>query len=262
MNGGLYRKGLSNFKFGLLFCGLIFYGYGEASESWYVVNNYTGTIGKYPIHLSIQSYDFGSDINIEGSYYYDHHNSPIALYGKETSGEIELCEISNKTDFKKYIITGDKYDPLQCPFKITKNGQTLKGKWEGNSIKLDVMLSKVASMNKTEIISKNGVLEVPFWGQTDKHIFIGIYEKYENEIVIHKINVVDKKSGHVIQTITPQDNQCDFGFYMTPIYQNMEQFSDSSISLNCYSTNADVTVEYEFENNKYVKVNNLIKLED
>lgn len=228
-------------------------GYSEASESWYVVDNYTGTIGKYPVHLSIQSYDFGSDVNVEGSYYYDYHNSPIVLFGKEKAGDIVLCEISGKENFERYIVSGDKYDATTCPFRITKYGQTLKGEWKNKNINLDVTLSKVASMDKYNITSKNGELDVPFWGDTDKHSFIGIYKQGDDGVTINEIKVLSKDDGQVIQVINPQDNKCDFGFYMTPIYQNVERFSSSSISLNCYSTNSDVSVEYRLKGNEYLK---------
>ncbi|CAI1009241.1 Uncharacterised protein [Serratia rubidaea] len=228
-------------------------GYSEARESWYVVDNYTGTIGKYPVHLSIQSYAFGSDVNIEGSYYYDHHNSPIVLFGKEKDGDIVLCEIFSKEDFEKYIVSGDKYNATECPFRITKHGQVLKGEWKNKNVKLDIVLSKFSSMNESNITSKNGELDVPFWGQTDKHSFIGVYEKDKDGVVINKIKVISKENGHVVQIINIQDKRCDFGFHMTPIYQNMEKFSNSSILLNCNSTNSEIEIEYVFVNGKYVK---------
>lgn len=236
----------------IFFCGGLC-GYTEASESWYVVDNYAGTIGKYSVHLSIQSYNFGSDVNIEGSYYYDSHNSPIALFGKENEGNIVLCEISSKADFEKYIVSGSKYDATKCPFKMIKYDRALKGEWKNKSISLDIALSKVSSMDKSNIISKNGELDIPFWGQTKKHSFIGVYKQGKDGVTINKIKVLSKDDGHIFQVINPQDKLCDFGFYLTPIYQNVEMFNDTSISLNCYSTNSDVTIEYGFINGKYVK---------
>lgn len=233
--------------------GMVFCNNCDASSGWYIVNNYVGTIGKYPVHLSIQSYDFGKDVNIEGSYYYDSHRAPIALYGKEVSGVIELCEAATKKDFEKYIASGDKFDLSKCPLKITKNGQELNGEWRGSKRKLDVTLKNVSSMDQTSIVSENGTVEIPFWGQTDKHSFIGVYEKDGADISINKIKVLDKTNGNVIQVITPQKQECEFGFYMTSIYQNVEGFNNNSIYLNCYSTNADVIVDYTFDNNKYVE---------
>lgn len=256
MNG---RGRIKTNKFVVLFFVFCFWFFfcscSYAVSSWYVVNNYTGVIGKYPVHLSIQSYDFGKDVNIEGSYYYDHHRSPIALYGKEVSGMIELCEVSNKKDFEKYIVLGDKFDLSQCPLKITKHGQNLNGEWHNSKRKLDVSLKHVSSMFPRNIVSESSTVEIPFWGQTDKHSFIGVYEKEGTDIVINKIKVFDKKSGNVIQIITPQKQECQFGFYMTSIYQNVEEFDSNSIFLNCYSTRANVTVGYKFDKNRYIKRN-------
>ncbi|CCP05897.1 hypothetical protein [Erwinia amylovora] len=251
----LSKVRLRKFKVAFIFLGGFLCGYSEASESWYVVDNYTGTIGKYSVHLSIQSYDFGGDVNVEGSYYYDRHNSPIVLFGKEKAGDIILCEISSKADFERYIVSGDNYDSTKCPFRITKHDQILKGEWGNKNIKLDVVLSKVASMNTTNIKSENGELDVPFWGQTDKHSFIGIYKQGKDRVIINEIKVLNKNNSQVVQVINPQDKNCDFGFHMTPIYQNVEQFSSSSISLNCYSTNSDVSVEYGLKGNKFLKNN-------
>ena len=56
---------------------------GKAFAGWYQVKNYEGSIGPNPVHLSLQRYDgFGSGITVEGSYFYDAKQSPIALYGK------------------------------------------------------------------------------------------------------------------------------------------------------------------------------------
>ncbi|WP_336215310.1 hypothetical protein [Enterobacter sp. P82] len=241
------------FFFSLFVFGMVFCNNSDASSNWYVVKNYIGTIGKYPVHLSIQSYDFGKEVSIEGSYYYDRHRAPIALYGKDVSGVIELCEATTKENFEKYIASGDKFDLSKCPLKVIKNGQELNGEWHDGKNKLEVSLRNVSSMDKTSIVSENGIVEIPFWGQTDKHSFIGIYEKDGADISIAKIKVLDKTNGNVIQVITPQKQECEFGFYMTPIYQNVEGFNNNSIYLNCYSTRADVIVNYKFDDNKYVE---------
>ncbi|MFI8418643.1 hypothetical protein ACQKDS_19755 [Serratia sp. NPDC078593] len=251
---GFNKCMLSNLKVIFIFFGSFFCGNSEASESWYVVDNYIGTIGKHPVHLSIQSYDFGGGVNIEGSYYYDRYNSPIVLFGKESVGNITLCEISSKKEFERYIVSGDKYDSTKCPFRIIKRNQILKGVWKNNNVKLDVVLSKVSSMNKSNVKSESGELDIPFWGDTEKHYFIGVYKQSGNKVIINKVKVINKNDGQVIQIINPQDEDCDFGFYMTPVYQNIERLSRSSILLNCYSKDSSISVEYEFKGYEYLKI--------
>lgn len=226
--------------------------YSFANSSWYMVNNYEGKIGAYSVHLSLQSYDFGDNVNVEGSYYYDKHRSPIVLYGKETKDRIELCEVNDKKTFDEYIMSGQHYDATKCPFQVSKTGNNITGVWQNDKVKLDVTLSKTSELDKSNI--SGGKIEIPFWGQTENHSFIGVYESGTDGIVINKVKVINKKDGGVLQVINPQLNNCDFGFYMTPIYQNIEVLNKSTMSLNCYSTNSDITVEYGLKNGKYLQI--------
>lgn len=226
-----------------------------ADDSWYVVHNYEGRIGKYPIHLSLQSFD-EDKFTISGSYYYDKFHSVIALYGKQTQDSIELCEVSNRSDYEKYLILGE-YDFKNCPFKLIKNGKELKGIWQNSKSKLDVSLSQTSFINKSTLKSDNEKVEIPFWGQTQTHSFIGIYEKdIDGGITINKIKVLDKKDGRVIQVIDPQLHDCQFGFFLTSIFENVENFNSSIITLNCYSARGDITTQYTFnkQTSKYIFV--------
>ena len=43
---------------------------GNAVAGWYQVENYEGSVGPNPVHLSLQRYaSFGSGITVEGSYF-------------------------------------------------------------------------------------------------------------------------------------------------------------------------------------------------
>ncbi len=231
----------------------------NADQSWYVINNYEGTIGNNPVHISIQNYDFGRGTNIEGSYYYDKYRSPIPLYGKKSSSSIELCEINNDKEYNDLIVEGKSYNPSICPFKLTDKGDVLYGVWQGKKKSLDVKLNRTISLNKYFLSeSPTNLIEIPFWGQTNTHSFIGVYEKTENGVSINKVKVINKQSGAIIQVIDPQLHACNFGFYMTPIYQNIEKESDQSeVRLNCYSTSTDTSVIYRYNkiNKSYVVVN-------
>lgn len=222
-------------------CQLVF-----ASNSWYEVNNYIGTVGKYPVHVSLQTYSFGHYNNVKGSYYYDKYRAPIVLYGRKTATGITLCETTSKTDFEKYLSVGEEYDLDACPFRLTYNDTGLSGIWQNDKTSLPVNLSSTDVMNKTQIIAREGNIEIPFWGQTAEHSFIGVYENSNNGPVINRVNVLDKKNGKVIQTINLPAGNCDFGFYMTAIYQNIETDNDATVSFHCYSSKADISEEYTF----------------
>lgn len=229
--------------------GIFYCGHCIAEDSLYVINNYEGTIGKYPIHISLQSLD-ENRINISGSYYYDKFHSVIALYGKQTRDSIELCEVSNKKDYEKYLVQGH-YDFKDCPFKLIKIGKELKGIWQNSKSTLDVSLFQTSSIYKSTLVSYNEKVEIPFWAQTQTHSFIGIYEKaLGGGIAIDKIKVLDKKDGRVIQVIDPQLYNCRFGFFMTRIFENVDNFNSSIISLNCYSVKEDVATHYSFNKRK------------
>lgn len=218
-----------------------------AGDSWYVVNNYTGTVGKYPVHVSLQTYTFGPHTHVEGSYYYDKYRAPIVLYGRETEKGLMLCETTGKDDFDKYLLVGEDYDLDTCPFRLTYNDEGLTGIWQNDKNRLTVSLSGTDVMDENQIVVGDANMEIPFWGQTADHSFIGVYENSNNSLVINRIKVLDKKRGTVIQTINPQTENCEFGFYMTAIYQNIETVNDSTVSFHCYSRKMeDISEDYAF----------------
>ncbi|GKW43916.1 hypothetical protein PEC301879_37740 [Pectobacterium carotovorum subsp. carotovorum] len=50
----------------LIACGLWTAAWG-AQAGWYVVSNYEGHIGPYPVHFSLQKYSIDQDKNLLGS---------------------------------------------------------------------------------------------------------------------------------------------------------------------------------------------------
>ncbi|GAB7271158.1 TPA: hypothetical protein QCI71_000333 [Enterobacter chuandaensis] len=235
---------MSKIKVAFGVCVLLLSASIQAAYMPYVVNNYEGYIGKYPVHLSLQFYDFGKNVSVEGSYYYDDHRSPIPLYGVNESNSIVLCEAVSGESFEKYIVQGDEFEISKCPFNLTRNSTGFLGEWHNERSTLKVDLKKTVGVSDGVINGNAKALDIPFWGQTKQHGFIGIYEAGADGIVINKVNVIDKKSGKLIQVINPQMNDCEFGSYMTSIFQNIES-DGSQIRLNCYSTGPDVSVNYK-----------------
>lgn len=236
---------------------------GSAQAGWYQVDNFEGTLGDWPVHLSLQQYDsYGSGLTIKGSYYYDKYHAPIPLYGKRTADTIELCEVHGTEEYDRVLIQGTKQavDTHSCPFSLTHQGEVLRGYWQQGKKRYAVLLKQTASLDNSseqEKVTGNSV-DIPFWGQTPTHSFIGHYQTSADGIVINSVSIVNKKSGKVDQTIDPQQHQCQFGFYMTAIYQNIE--SDNAgkmVWLNCYSQQADITVDYHFDNalQRYITAN-------
>ncbi|MGX7872355.1 hypothetical protein ACVDG5_005365 [Mesorhizobium sp. ORM6] len=137
---------------------------GKAAAGWYHVENYEGTIGSQSVHVSLQTYDsFGSGITVEGSYFYDAKQSPIAVYGKLNGTKLALCEISGKKEFERILVMGSKtpVDTAGCQFSldIAESGAT--GTWSKGADTYPVTLRKVASLDDTGDTKIDGPVEIP-----------------------------------------------------------------------------------------------------
>lgn len=163
-----------------LFCGAICLALsgGPAFAGWYHVENFTGSIGPYPIHLSLQTYDhFGSGITVVGSYYYDTKGSPIPLYGRYNDGKPELCEIADDKALEKILIVGSKtvIDTTGCPFALDVDQSGATGTWRKGSRQYPVTLKRVGTLDDTGDAKLEGTVEIAFWAQTACDVVFGIY---------------------------------------------------------------------------------------
>jgi hypothetical protein len=142
------------------------------------VTNYVGQIGPYPVHLSIQTNDFGSGLEVHGSYYYDKHRSPIPLYGKLIGNSASLCEIHSDDEIDKILVRGSKsgFDTTKCPLRLVFSNDEATGQWTDHRGSFDVKLKRVGSLDYSELGRIDGVVEIPFWGQTKNYMFIGVYK--------------------------------------------------------------------------------------
>lgn len=165
------------------------------SDTWYVIKNYTGTIGKQSVHVSLQSYAFGGQTTVKGSYYYDKYRSPIPLYGNLTATSLVLCEVNSDKDYSEYIEEGKKYDASQCPLKLNYHGDNLQGVWQNKKSTRNVLLKHTGSLDGTPLTDNTTqLIDIPFWGQTAEHSFIGVYEKQGDDILINKVKVLNKST--------------------------------------------------------------------
>lgn len=225
-----------------------------SKKDWYEVQNYKGFVGVYPIELSIQKYNFGSGVNIKGSYFYNKKMTPIALFGKKLNDELTICEVHGVKDYEDYIVNGVMFNPEKCEFKLLVSDNNLNGSWSSNGKEYDVKLTATNSWVNGALTGES--LIIPFWGSDAGYSFFGVYKAQKGELIINEINVIEKKNAKVIQTINPQSDKCDFGFYMTAIYQNLEKDNGGSF-LNCYSIKGDIVSELKYSKRErnYVIVN-------
>jgi hypothetical protein len=120
----------------------------NANAGWYQVNNYVGDIGDAPVHLSLQSYPFGSGTTVEGSYYYDRYKSIIPIYGKYDDGKLKLCEIPKITD-EMTMNADSAIKAGECPFTLTISENVAAGFWKKKNATYQVEIKKVASFDDT-----------------------------------------------------------------------------------------------------------------
>jgi hypothetical protein len=226
---------------------------GEAVAGWYQVENYEGTIGPNPVHLSLQTYDsFGSGITVEGSYFYDTKQSPIAVYGKVSGTSVSLCEIADDKEFDRILAVGLKtpVDTSRCPFSLDMNESGATGSLSKGADKLPIILKKVASLDDTGDAKIDGTVEIPFWAETAADRFAGVYAKTSLGICMTKMQVIKKTSGKVVQQIRFDDDNCDAGILMTSIYMNVEKAVERGkdiISVNFRGGGAGYTMDYTFD---------------
>ncbi|TPN38844.1 hypothetical protein FKO01_05915 [Mesorhizobium sp. B2-3-3] len=224
---------------------------GKATAGWYHVENYEGTIGSQPVHVSLQTYHgFGSGITVEGSYFYDARQSPIAVYGKLNGTKLALCEISGKEEFDRILVMGSKtpIDTAGCPFSLDIAESGAAGTWsKGDSY--PVPLKKVSSMDDTGDTKLDGTIEIPFWAETAADRFAGVYTNTDSGTCMAKMQVIKKSSGRVVQEIAFDDDGCNAGMLMTPIYDNVQKWVEHGkdvISVNFRGGGAGDTEDYVF----------------
>ena len=237
---------------------------GKAAAGWYRVENYEGFIGSAPIHLSLQRYDgFGSGITVEGSYFYDAKQRPIALYGKIDGSSLSLCEITDDKESDRVLVVGSKtpVDTKGCPFSLEVGEDGATGSWNKGADKHPVTLKKVASLDDTGDLKLDGAVQIPFWAETPAERFAGIYTKSDAGICMTKLQVINKKKSKVVQEIGFDDPDCNAGMLMTPIYMNVQKWVEGGkdvISVNFRGGGAGSAEDYGLspKTGKYHKLAN------
>ena len=219
-----------NVKFSLVIGNLLFLC-AQAQAVWFDVDNYEGKIGEGQSHVSLQKKTYAEEGSfIVGDYYYDKNHTPILLYGTYEGSDIFLCEFNSNGKFEPFP---KKTNFNDCEFRLKVDGDKLVGQWKNKTISHPVELIHTISFDSVGVEDFEKKIEIPFWGQTREHAFIGIYERVNDEMQINKINVISKKSGKLIQIINPQKYGCGFGFYMTYIYRHIVTENDMTVELHC-----------------------------
>lgn len=223
-----------------------------AFAGWYRVDNYRGEVNGKPIQLSLQRYEFGSGITIEGSYFLEAERRPVALYGMLNGERAILCEITSDAELDRIVVRGSKtpFDFSDCPLTLDVTEGQAVGQWKRDGGPEHVSLVHVASLDDRREQNLAGRFVIPFWAQTEAHMFTGTYENFPSGICLSKVEMVRKSTGKVDQTLTYGGEGCTAGMVMTPIYMNIQKWIDGStavISVNFKDNAAGFSDDFVYD---------------
>ncbi|RDU99294.1 hypothetical protein [Trinickia dinghuensis] len=210
-------------------CLILLAAASSAHAGWYEIENYAGTIGSLPVHLSLQTYDEvdrnePGQWHVDGSYYYDAHRIPIPLQGKrQPDGTMQLCEAIEPASFSDSpkVPAPSATHPVPCPIALKVSGTEASGEWRDGKNVLPIALHQVGSLNDTDPqhLRVTGVVEIPMWHHTKTHLLLGVYESSKDcPLSMVRLRLVNIKSGRIDREMT---FPCGAGIVATPIYANV-----------------------------------------
>ncbi len=223
----------------------------SASAGWYRVQNYQGAVGPNVVQLSLQTYEFGSGITVEGSYFIEGENKPVVIYGQAFDNRLQLCEIADEAEFESKLVQGSStpVDTSACPIVLEIEGDKAVGFWEIGGESHAVTLREVASLDDTDTGAIDGTVAIPFWDHTASHRFSGIYAQTNDGVIcMERLLVINRATSQVDQEIAFEDDDlCAAGTVMTQIYRNVETYGDTDaemVSVNFADGRWGYTVDY------------------
>ncbi len=232
---------------------LIIFGFIKADAGWYECYNFSGTIDKSPITLSIQMREdyFGEknkkDFNIIGVYKYDKNNAPIKLEGRRNSGDNKVV---------LYEVTGEK-QTAAFEFEFSENES--KGFWKNLSTaqKLPLNLKYVSKITDTAQENEFSNVEILQANSLKDFYFTGVYSKIKNQAdaQMTELKIIRKTDNSVFQTLNFSKVEAPMGNLMTIIFDNIEADNKSknfTIWSKIGRTGGYLTVNYNLKKKKFI----------
>ena len=224
----------------------------SAFAGWYQVANYEGTIGDRTVSVSLQTYEFGSGITVEGSLVSPDGASPLALYGTAEGTSLSLCTLATREDIDTVLIQGSTtpVDTTDCPFALARTDDGIEGTYTLDGESSAVSLRQVATLDDTGEDRLTGTVQIPFWMQTATHRFLGTYAQTDSGICLQTLQLLNKGTGAVDQELDLSADGCNAGMVMTPIYLNVETFEGDDggiVSVNYRDNGAGYAGDYSVD---------------
>jgi len=216
------------------FCALMLLLFSSAAHAgWYEIQNYVGTIGTAPIHLSLQTYRYinhgeKSEWRVDGSYYYDAHRVPIPLQGHLQDDEhMVLCEaIPPSSNSESPVVPAiSAGHPTPCPLTLNIGTDSANGEWNDGKNALPIFLHQVGRLNDTDDAkpSITGLIAIPMWYHTPTHMLLGVYQMTEDcPVSMRHLQLINIATGRIDGDMA---FDCQAGMVMTAIYQNVSRGS-------------------------------------
>ncbi len=226
----------------------------KAFAGWYECYNFKGTIGKYPITLSLQIRQgyFGEpnkkDFNLIGVYKYDKHNDPIRLEGQlnTSTKKVLLYELNNK-----------QYSAI---FSFSFSETEISGTWKGknDSQELPFHLKFVSKLIDTSESNQFDEIEILQSQALPEFYFVGRYSKSldDDRVKMNKLQIFRKKDNSLFQTLDFTKIETATGNVMTIIYDNVDveniRSKKLTVSNNIGRMGGYVIITYNAKTNKFI----------
>ncbi len=226
-----------------LLCGCILTAAAAVcAGGWFMVYNFKGSVGNYPITLSFQMLKVDSTCktthgapchNLTGLYKYDKVNEMIPLRGDLIwkTGQVVLEEMKPGSSLR----SAASPKSLQARFEFQFSKGSTQGTWKSLKgpraypLRLDFVSSLIDTFNtfRDSTEKSDGVVDIPMHVTAANQYFVGVYDydylKYqERGAVLTSIKVLDKKTNRLIQRIEmPLEGHASMGANVTTIYENV-----------------------------------------
>ncbi len=212
---------------------IVFFAIGitKSHAGWYECYNYKGTIGNYPITLSIQITEdyFGEkdkkEFNINAVYKYDKYNNPIKLEAILKNNKIRLYE--NHEDQQTAVLEFDFSEPISTGYWTNSK----------NKKRLALNLKYISKLNDKTGNDVFEAVEILQLYALKDYYFMGVYSKGENEMRarMERIKIMNKKDDTLFQIMDFNDLDLSVGNIVTIIYQNItvNDFNNSQVYIWC-----------------------------
>ncbi len=232
---------------------LILFGFIKANAGWYECYNFSGTIDKSPITLSIQMREdyFGEknkkDFNIIGVYKYDKNNAPIKLEGRRNSADnkVVLYEFTNEKQTAAF------------EFEFSENES--EGVWKNLSTaqKLPMNLKYISKITDTAQENAFSNVEILQANSLKDFYFIGVYSKNKNQAdaQMTELKIIRKTDNSLFQTLNFSKIETPMGNLMTIIFDNIEADNKSrnfTIWSKVGRVGGYLTVNYNLKKKRFI----------